>query len=263
MDERLKTLKKKQNQQALVHITFTNANKQAVLDRINRKKLPLRLIPQMALVLFSLVAIGSLYFLIAGNPPEEMAIETISDTDTPQSLQHVAVTGDLFTIEWLSDAMDRGNHDYLTSYHSPLVIDPEVSTFKRGDVVYYETPASAIKMNPQIPAQNIGRIVGLPGETIEIIDGQVWINNQKLVSFYAQATMHGLNETAYFEKVDPSNIVDEEAIRAYFSTSLPAAAIGENEVFVLVDQWWRGTDSKDYGPLQTEQIIGLVKGYAQ
>jgi hypothetical protein len=29
----------------------------------------------------------------------------------------------------------------------------------------------------------------------------------------------------------------------------------------LVDQWWRGTDSK--GPLQTGQIIGLVKGYAQ
>ncbi len=263
MDKQLKILKEKQNQQALAHITFTNENKQAVLDRVNRKKRQLRLIPQAALILVSLVAISSLYFLIAGNPSEEKTIEMISDIDTPQNLQHVAVTGELYTIEWLSDAMDRGNHDYLTSYHSPLVIDPDASDFKRGDVVYYEIPTSIIKANPQVPTKNIGRIVGLPGEKIEIIDGQVWINNQKLVSFYAQATMHGMNEAAYFKKVNPSNIVDEEAIRAYFSTSLPAVTIGENEVFVLVDQWWRGTDSKEYGPLPTEQIIGLVKGYAQ
>ena len=263
MDEQLKILKEKQNQQALAHITFTNENKQAVLDRVNRKKRKLRLIPQMIFVFVSLVAVSSLYFLIAGNPPEEKMIATISDIDTPDSLQKVAVTGELFTIEWLSDAMDRGNHDYLTSYHSPLVIDPDVSDFKRGDVVYYETPPSIIEGDPYVPKQNIGRIVGLPGEKIEIIDGQVWINNQKLVSFYAQAMMHGMNESAYFKKVNPSNIVDEEATRSYFSTSIPTVTVRENEVFVLVDQWWRGTDSKEYGPLPTEQIIGLVKGYAQ
>ncbi len=138
MDKQLKILKEKQNQQTLAHITFTNENKQAVLDRVNRKKRQLRLIPHMIFVFVSLVAVSSLYFLIAGNPPEEKMIATISDIDTPDSLQKVAVTGELFTIEWLSDAMDRGNHDYLTSYHSPLVIDPDTSDFKRGDVVYYE-----------------------------------------------------------------------------------------------------------------------------
>ena len=71
------------------------------------------------------------------------------------------------------------------------------------------------------------------------------------------------NIDAYFKKVNPSNIVDEEATRSYFSTSMPTVTVRENEVFVLVDQWWRGIDSKAYGPLPTEQIIGLVKGYAQ
>ncbi len=75
--------------------------------------------------------------------------------------------------------------------------------------------------------------------------------------------MHGLNETAYFEKMESDNIADEEVVRAYFSTDMSPVTIGENEVFVLVDQWWRGTDSKDYGPLRIDQIIGVVKGYAQ
>lgn len=263
MDKQLKTLKEKQNQQALAHITFTSKNKQAVLDRVSSKKRRFRFLPQVAIVLVSLLVFSGLYFLIPSSPTEERAVETITDTDTPESLQKTAVTGELFTIEWQSDAMDRGNHDFLTSFHSPLVIDPNVSSLKRGDVVYYKTPSAISQTTPNVPAQNIGRIVGLPGETIEIIKGQVWIDDKKLLAFYAEATMHGMNEKAYFEKVDPSNVPDAEATRAYFSTTTSPVTVGENEVFVLVDQWWRGTDSKDNGPLETEQIIGLVKGYAQ
>lgn len=261
MDEQLKTLKEKQNQQALAHITFTPQNKQAVMGRANRKKWRFYFTPQAVLILFSLFVICGLYFFIPASAPEKRAVETISDIDTPESLQKVAITGELFTIEWLSDSMDRGNHDYVTSYHSPLVIDPSTANFSRGDVVYYKIAATGANSNAT--AQNIGRIVGLPGETIEIIKGHVWINERKLSAFYSEATMHGLTEEAYFEKVNANNIADEEMTRKYFSTSMSPVTLGKNEVFVLVDQWWRGIDSKDHGPLQTEQIIGLVKGYAQ
>lgn len=75
--------------------------------------------------------------------------------------------------------------------------------------------------------------------------------------------MHGLNEEACFEKMESDNITDEGAVRVYFSTDMSPVTIGENEVFVLIDQWWCGTDSKDYDPLRMDQIIGVVKGYAQ
>lgn len=263
MDEKLKALKEEKSQQTLSHITFTQKDKQAVLERVKRKKIRFRFMPQAAFILFCMLALSSLYLLISDDSPEKKAIETISDVNTPKSLHKLAVTGEMFTIDWLSDVMDRGNHDFVTSYHSPLVVDPEITNFKRGDVIYYKISASATTANSHKSPQTIGRIVGLPGETIEIIDGQVWIDDKKLVAFYAEATMHGLSETAYFEKMESDNIADEEAVRAYFSTDMSPVTIGENEVFVLVDQWWRGTDSKDYGPLRIDQIIGVVKGYAQ
>ncbi|KGR82911.1 signal peptidase I [Lysinibacillus odysseyi] len=263
MDEKLKALKEEQSQQTLSHITFTQKDKQAVLERVKRKKIRFRFMPQAAFILFTLITVSSLYLFISDSSLEEETIETISDVNTPESPQILAVSGEMFTIDWLSDAMDRGNHDYVTSYHSPLVVDSEIAAFKRGEVIYYQMPSSVNEAVPNTTVQNIGRIVGLPGETVEIIDGHVWIDDKKLLAFYAEATMHGLNETVYFEKINPGNIADEEAARAYFSTEMPPVTVGENEVFVLVDQWWRGADSKDYGPLRTDQIIGIVKGYAQ
>ena len=37
--------------------------------------------------------------------------------------------------------------------------------------------------------------------------------------------------------------------------------VEENTVFVLVDMWWRGTDSKDFGLLPVKNIQGKVLGY--
>jgi signal peptidase I len=34
-------------------------------------------------------------------------------------------------------------------------------------------------------------------------------------------------------------------------------------VFILVDQWWRGTDSRDFGPLSIKKIEGIVIGYEE
>ncbi|MDI2588536.1 hypothetical protein OR571_15790 [Psychrobacillus sp. NEAU-3TGS] len=37
--------------------------------------------------------------------------------------------------------------------------------------------------------------------------------------------------------------------------------VRENKIFVLVDQWWRGTDSRDFGVLPMEEGEGKVVGY--
>jgi len=134
------------------------------------------------------------------------------------------------------------------------------SAIQRGDVLYFNTPEMAMEANSFLPEQYIARAVGLPGETVEIINGQVFIDHKKLESFYSTATARGMGEEEYFEKMDPSNI-NEESMRSYFATNMKSVKVEENTVFVLVDQWWRGTDSRDFGVLPIDTIKGKVLGY--
>lgn len=62
--------------------------------------------------------------------------------------------------------------------------------------------------------------------------------------------------------MNPSNIEDEQAIWDYFEMDMEPIEVEENTVFVLVDQWWRGVDSKDFGLLPLDRIEGKVLGYS-
>ncbi len=256
MHKEYQSLKRKQDVDPLSSVTFTIDNKNAVIQKIQTKKRPLA--PPFVFTLFSIIVlIGAFQFFAS-----KQAIETITDSTTSSEIATVRLSEGLITAEWLSDAMDRGNHDYET-IHSLLVIDPAVNTFKRGDVVYYQMPAYIRQQNPNIPAQYLGRIVALPGESVEIIDGQVWIDGKKLETFYGRATRFGLNAEEYLKKVDKNSFVNEEAIRETFSISASLTHVKENEVYILVDQWWRGTDSRYFGALKQTEIIGVVLGFEE
>lgn len=62
-----------------------------------------------------------------------------------------------------------------------LVIDKltyHFSSVQRFDVIVFETIDTG--SNPRKPKDYIKRVIGLPGETVEIRDGSVWINGQKI-----------------------------------------------------------------------------------
>lgn len=262
MDEKLKSLKQKETLKMWEHVTFTRENKQAVLRKINTSKKSKMFLPQVVFIVFCLFVAGGLYSIIQKDGNKQN-IEIITDSVTSSEVAFVSSTESTFTVEWLSDAMDRGNHDYSTAHHSLLVVDPNLSQLTRGKVVYYKMPKSARDVDQNLPEYYIGRVVALPGETIEIIEGQVWIDGKILDTFYGEATMHGLNEESYFEKILSENIVNEESTRNSFNIDMEAIKIKENELFILVDQWWRGTDSRLYGPLSQESILGVVLGYEE
>ena len=50
---------------------------------------------------------------------------------------------------------------------------------KRGDIIIFKYPD-----NPKI--QYVKRIVGLPGETVQIIEGELYVNNEKIEEKYLQ-----------------------------------------------------------------------------
>ena len=201
-----------------------------------------------------------LILLLVGCTPET---KTMTDEKTSSEIKMVTRDEKHLLVDWGSDAMDRGNHDYNSITHSKLVVNPNHESLERGDVVYYKMIESEIKKNSMIPEDYLGRVVGLPGETVMIKYGHVYINNDRLESFYGEATRTGLTEEEYFENNDLSGVVDVESVKRYFKTEMDPIQVKEGTVFVLVDQWWRGTDSKDFGLLPVERIQGTVLGYSK
>jgi signal peptidase I len=114
-----------------------------------------------------------------------------------------------------------------------LLVDEISYRFKepqRGDVVVFKYPND-------VSQRYIKRIIGLPGETIEIKDGKIDIFNQQGESI--------LKETNYLSE----NI---------FTTGDTNITLKQDEYFVLGDNRLASADSRRWGPLPRKDIIGRV-----
>ncbi len=99
---------------------------------------------------------------------------------------------------------------------------PWFSKPARGDVV--------VLVPPRSPDRDfIKRVIGLPGETVEIRQGKVLINGKPL---------------------------DEEYLPHSGSYSSPATTLGPEEYYVLGDNRDNSNDSHSWGPLPKENIVG-------
>jgi len=109
-------------------------------------------------------------------------------------------------------------------HHDEYVIVDKVtyalSRPQRGDVVVFAREGQ--------PKDYIKRVIGLPGETIEISNGVVYVDGRLLDEPYA----------------------------ARSSRSYPALRLGADEYFVMGDNRGNSTDSRDFGPIRPDDIVG-------
>ena len=132
-----------------------------------------------------------------------------------------------FYVKGLSMYPAFGGNDYLivdqVSYH--------FTTPTRGDVVVF-------MHYPVDHKYFIKRIIGLPGETIEVINDTVTIfNNQHPEGF-------ALDESAYGPLHGPSTLV--------------RTTLNDDEFFVLGDNRPVSYDSRRFGPIHQSEIAGRV-----
>lgn len=116
-----------------------------------------------------------------------------------------------------------------------LIIDEISYRFsdpQRGEVVVFRYP-------PNPSQYYIKRIVGLPGETVEIKDGRVVVYNKNILEGRI------LDESSYL----PKDIITLGNIKI---------ELKENEYFVLGDNRRASSDSRRWGELSKEYIIGQV-----
>jgi signal peptidase I len=95
---------------------------------------------------------------------------------------------------------------------------------QRGDVIVLKAPTDSRE-------DFIKRIIALPGDTLEIVRGTVYINGEK---------------------------ISEPYVKNSFTYSYPKTTIPDGEYFVLGDNRDVSNDSHRWGPLPRANIIGKV-----
>ena len=118
--------------------------------------------------------------------------------------------------------VEETNEKYLPFAHTP----------ERGDVIVFDAPTR--------PQDFVKRVVGLPGEKVTIVSGVVHINGKVLDEPYLSTSKSQISMTC-----TPH-------------TQTFGCVLQENEYFVLGDNRASSHDSRDWGPVPLENIVGKV-----
>ncbi|HEX5828908.1 MAG TPA: signal peptidase I [Candidatus Limnocylindrales bacterium] len=116
-------------------------------------------------------------------------------------------------------------------------LTPRFGPFERGDIVVLHPPEG---WSDESGTPFIKRVIGLPGETIRITDdGEVLVDGVTL------------DERAY-------TYADEEGRNEPTIPQLDQAEwqLGPDEVFVMGDHREASADSRSFGPVATDQVVG-------
>ncbi|MDD6052122.1 MAG: signal peptidase I [Clostridiales bacterium] len=105
---------------------------------------------------------------------------------------------------------------------------------RRGDVVICHYPGRRMRRIKWLPQAFVKRVIGLPGETVEIIEGVVHIDGAPLQEPY----------------------LDPDCCR--YARSSPARILDKDEYFVLGDNRDHSNDSRYVGPIRRRAVRGRV-----
>jgi signal peptidase I len=115
-------------------------------------------------------------------------------------------------------------------------LTPRWSTYARGDIVVFDPPPSWAAETNGVPL--IKRVIGLPGDTIDLRNGKVYVNGAALSESYLYA------EGGTAQPTDPSPDGQSEWV------------VPTGELFVMGDHRENSADSRVFGPIDLDLVVG-------
>jgi signal peptidase I len=113
-------------------------------------------------------------------------------------------------------------------------LTPRFDDYKRGDIVVFKPP---LDWAQQDGTPFIKRVIGVAGDQVEIEDGQVVVNGVTLEEPYVYA-------------------VDGEPQPTTTTTEPPRWVVDDNELFVMGDHRSSSSDSRTFGPIGVDDVVG-------
>lgn len=128
----------------------------------------------------------------------------------------------------------KGESMYPNFYNNEYVLTNLISLRfqnpKRGDVIVFKAPLDQEK-------DYIKRVIGIPGDSISIKNGKIYLNGNQL------------NETDYLKS-------DTNTYPGNFLTEDNTITVPESKYFVLGDNRINSSDSREWGFVKKGEIIG-------
>ena len=103
---------------------------------------------------------------------------------------------------------------------------------KRSDIVVFETPPEAENVCPGPAGVFVKRLIGLPGDTLETRGDTLYVNERPVAEPY---------------------LFGGEAGEEFGPVTVP-----EGEYFMMGDNRWQSCDSREWGSVPRENLIGPV-----
>jgi signal peptidase I len=126
--------------------------------------------------------------------------------------------------------------DTLLPGHYVLVdkLTPRWAPYERGDIVVFQPPETA---PGEAVVPFIKRVIGLPGETVELRNGKVFVDGVELDEPYI------FEESGVPQPTDPTDGETEWVIP-------------DGRLFVMGDHRRNSSDSRSFGPIEISGVIG-------
>jgi len=115
-------------------------------------------------------------------------------------------------------------------------LTPRWAPYQRGDIVVFDPPETWRSGTSNVPF--IKRIIGLPGDTVELRDGLVYVNGIELNEPYVYL------ENGVPQPTDPQAGGATEWV------------VPEGQLLVMGDHRENSADSRTFGPIEVRQVIG-------
>ncbi len=185
-----------------------------------RKKSPAREILEWVLTILAAVAVA---LAVRSFVFEPVRVDGTSMDDTLADGEIMFVTKFDYGTAWLTlpwqDAETKEKAPRITTGGNPERFDVVICRYPgRGDTNF------------------VKRVVGLPGDTVELRNGYLYVNGERYEEPYVSAVYRGgfLNETGPF-------------------------VVSDGEYFVMGDHRNNSNDSRSVGPISRDMIIGHVR----
>lgn len=161
--------------------------------------------------------------------------ETQTKTFIVDFLEVLVIGVAVFALAWifLAEPLEvTGASMEPTLLNSEQIIVEKLSMnlndLKRGDIIVFNSP-----QNPDVLL--VKRLIGLPGDKVMISEGSVYLNGEKLEEMYVGAQI-----TEGKKKLPEGQL----------------ATVPVDTFFLLGDNRENSTDSRDFGPIKQDEVVG-------